>query len=1226
MPGSALGATADGSSTTTSDVSSLEAAAPSYEAVGEPGTAAYTQGRCAGYAEIEPATAVVFVVVALLIGLICYHALAWIPVPYTALLLVFGAVIGIINEAGAHWNILAQGICLWENIDPNLLLAVFLPVLLFASSFAAHWHTVRRQKVPILLLAFPGVLLGTGAIAVLMRYSFPYGWTWTQSLLFGAMMAATDPVATVAVLGDCGASEQLRILIEGESLVNDGSASVVFFLMQAWVEGKSQTVQDAVRISIQLSVGGAAWGLAVGLAATLWLRFMFENTDAEITLTIVAAFGVYIVGDELLNVSGLLGIVALGTWLAAKGRHRISSNVNKPMRVVWAELEYIANTLIFVLAGVIIAGRIWNSEHTSDSLIQPKDYGYAFLLWVYLQVVRLAAVVLMWPLLTRFGYGLKWREGVVLVWAGLRGAVGLSLSLFVLLDNSIEDLRYRTLSFFFMGMMAGVTLVVQGSTTGLLLRVLGLTKPQGERRHFLNQMFRSMDKDLSAEIATARNTPHTLGGPDWFKVKQLSQLDTDTLLKRYGSAGGMLSSPHADFAAHLARASQALQVQQRQKSQKAVLAADKRRRLLLAARASVLELEFFQKADDVYHLIAAMDKAMDYVDAPLCDWGLLQRRLAVPSWEQVLYRLLHKVPLTAALGEALLAGRLAAALERASAFVLTHEAAARDLRRYESLEEDDEGEDGAMGTVAAAQREAARNSATNQVLQESAQERAAAEAFMAGVRQAYPEVAASVRTTQLAHRLLAHKARFVEELSRTGLVEETEAVQLEHLLEQRTKRLYFQAPRPSPELPSRLAALHPALAPLPPPALRALLHRAMLRVCHAGDVVQTGDGPPQGPLLLVRGTLCLEPAAAPSKDKGFEEEDAKSRSATARSVSAVALLGVPAVQLSSASRPAVRMTAATFAVAYQLRADAFEAAMAVDESAAEAARRAALAETLLLWGGPLMRLRPLAQAAELVASGHLERLAKGTELPPSAGPVLLVAGAVCSASAGHVYQNGGRRSISGSSAEWLRKPQQAVGAAPQDGPQGAPDELQDTVELIVVPHPNTSPTAADVPQLLRQQQAQQPVAKMRLDADGQESVLNGSATSDGHAEAWLGRGLPAAAGDSPSGSSSELAGSSEDGGGELSAPRMLDPSQAHGCISAVVILRLAPVDTWPPVDLHEEGEGGAAGAGLQPDRSAWSRRHAALRRISEMALDDSQLELDRGDSLPGLEERTTQSP
>ena len=122
-----------------------------------------------------------------------------------------------------------------QNIDPTLLLAVFLPVLLFASAFIAHWHTVRRQagsilllvrvsqqlllrcarnhmadkahspasilSIPLCLQAFPGVLIAMGSIAVLMRYSFPYGWTWTQALLFGAMMAATDPVATIAVLG-----------------------------------------------------------------------------------------------------------------------------------------------------------------------------------------------------------------------------------------------------------------------------------------------------------------------------------------------------------------------------------------------------------------------------------------------------------------------------------------------------------------------------------------------------------------------------------------------------------------------------------------------------------------------------------------------------------------------------------------------------------------------------------------------------------------------------------------------------------------------------------------------------------------------------------------------------------------------------------------------------------------------------------------------------------------
>lgn len=164
-----------------------------------------------------------------------------------------------------------------------------------------------------------------------------------------------------------------------------------------------------------------------------------------------------------------------------------------------------------------------------------------------------------------------------------------------------------------------------------------------------------------------------------------------------------------------------------------------------------------------------------------------------------------------------------------------------------------------------------------------------------------------------------------------------------------------------------------------------------------------------------------------------------------------------------------------------------------------------------------------------------------------------------------MYQNGGRRSISGSSAEWLLKAQ-AAGATPKDLPPVDTNKLQDTVELIVVPHPDTSPTAADpqASQLLRQRQAQQPAADTGPNAHGQGFVLNGGAAADGHAEAWLGRALPPAAGDSPSGSSSELAGSSEDGGGgELSAPRMLDPSQAYGCVSAVVV-RLAPAVCYSP--------------------------------------------------------------
>ena len=106
----------------------------------------------------------------------------------------------------------------------------------------------------------------------------------------------------------------------------------------------------------------------------------------QITLTILAAYGAYTISDELLGLSGVLACVALGLWLAAKGRHRISSGVVEPMHTVWHELEFVANTLIFVLSGVIIAGRIYNSEYTAESLIRPADYGYAFLLWVYVNV------------------------------------------------------------------------------------------------------------------------------------------------------------------------------------------------------------------------------------------------------------------------------------------------------------------------------------------------------------------------------------------------------------------------------------------------------------------------------------------------------------------------------------------------------------------------------------------------------------------------------------------------------------------------------------------------------------------------------------------------------------------------------------------------------------------------------------------------------------------------
>ncbi|KAA6417826.1 MAG: salt overly sensitive 1 [Trebouxia sp. A1-2] len=185
--------------------------------------------------------------------------------PFTALLLVWGVLLGIGNETYIrNWHYVGPGVTVWEDIEPNFFLSLLLPLIIYAAAISMHWHTLRRCLWQVLLLAGPGVVIGTALTAVFVKYVFPYNWTWLESLLFGAMLSATDPVAVIALLQEVGAEKELRTVIEGESLFNDGSAYVLFLLFHNALQGQELTVKSTISQLCQLSLGGPLW-------ESLWL-------------------------------------------------------------------------------------------------------------------------------------------------------------------------------------------------------------------------------------------------------------------------------------------------------------------------------------------------------------------------------------------------------------------------------------------------------------------------------------------------------------------------------------------------------------------------------------------------------------------------------------------------------------------------------------------------------------------------------------------------------------------------------------------------------------------------------------------------------------------------------------------------------------------------------------------------------------------------------------------
>ena len=351
-----------------------------------------------------------FITVCLFAGLLCKIFLTdYIPVPYTVVVLVVGGLLGMFAWlAENRWKVnnwYCQSTYTWILLDPHTLLYTFLPALIFASAHRVEYQTFVREFPQIITFATVGVgmsviLVGFFSYGVFGEL-FDYGWDIATSCCLGAIVSATDPVAVVALLHELGAPHRLSILIEGESLFNDGTALVVFFVFLDQMK-KAPEEQgfsaDQIVMFIQLALGGLALGYVAGLALEFALT-KTTNAVEEITITLAAAYGVFLLGEGLLHVSGVLAIVAMGIMYSYSGKTRIEHLDS--MAHFWEFLDYVANTTLFAISGAIIA------DVVMDGKFELIDLALAPLFYIAMMIIRTSVIFMLFPLIQRCGYRRK---------------------------------------------------------------------------------------------------------------------------------------------------------------------------------------------------------------------------------------------------------------------------------------------------------------------------------------------------------------------------------------------------------------------------------------------------------------------------------------------------------------------------------------------------------------------------------------------------------------------------------------------------------------------------------------------------------------------------------------------------------------------------------------------------------------------------------------------------
>lgn len=454
-------------------------------------------------------------IMGLVVGALLSVLLRQTRIPYTVGLFAVGLGVGTLNRMGLFGaeSAISMGIDSVVNIHPDLILYLFLPILIFDAAYELNMHIFKKTMVNAVLLAAPGLVISmllTGLLMVGIGAVVPQfaGWGWTFALMFGALISATDPVAVVALLHELKTSKRFSTLVDAESILNDGTGIVCFMLFIGPFLTAGESYGAPLLEFCYVMVMSLLLGFVMAQGVIWFITRINSEENVQNSVIILSAYLTFILAQHSLDVSGVIALLAFGLTISYVGKPRLRPEVNNFMGRFWDLLTYAANTLIFIIVGVIIAGKIhftWTA------------FGILLLVYVALNLIRYAMITLLYPLMKRIGYGLNRKESVVLTWGGLRGALGMTLALMVSYTPGIpEEIRDQVL--FLTAGVVTLTLCVNATTMRWLLNRLGLINTS-TARNLMNFNIRGYLRTEGENTLQRLQQSEDLKAADWTQVE-----------------------------------------------------------------------------------------------------------------------------------------------------------------------------------------------------------------------------------------------------------------------------------------------------------------------------------------------------------------------------------------------------------------------------------------------------------------------------------------------------------------------------------------------------------------------------------------------------------------------------------------------------------------------------------------------------------------------------------
>ena len=406
----------------------------------------------------------------------------YIPVPYTVFLVILGMFLGSLARQDIGLNFLLD-----FQLTPDLVLYLFLPVLIFESAINLDARSLMKDIAPILVLAIPALVISTAIIGLGLWFIKDFNIIY--ALIFGALISATDPVAVISLFKELGAPHRLTVLVEGESLLNDATAIVLFNILlgiSIWGQFGVFDFYVAVAEFLKVFFGGLGVGIIIGIVTSELLNRIHANISGYLIMSIVVAYSSFAISEHIMHLSGVMAVVSSAITLGLLGANRIPQREKETVDETWDILALVCNSLLFLLVGLSV-----------DVSLLFSHLDTIFVAIVLVLVARAAGIYTLVPSAVSIFKlpNISMREKHIMWWGGLKG--GLAIAIVLSIPTTMpgrETLIYVTLG------VVIFSLLVNASTVRPLMRKLGFDKftdqEEIELQHGLKQSFSQAENIL----------------------------------------------------------------------------------------------------------------------------------------------------------------------------------------------------------------------------------------------------------------------------------------------------------------------------------------------------------------------------------------------------------------------------------------------------------------------------------------------------------------------------------------------------------------------------------------------------------------------------------------------------------------------------------------------------------------------------------------------------------